>query len=341
MPIKSFDADSKKLRSLTRFFWVLLIYIIAALIWWFISLMHQSQQMRAFQVNQLNATIDSATAPAIYQREFAKIKSQEKRDQAKFIGEGLTFLGITLIGALFVFRSVRRQLRVQQQQQNFMMAVTHEFKTPIAVAKLNLETMLKRKLDDQKQSQLLQKTLLETERLNNIANNILYSSQLNEKGYRTNLSTLNLNQQLEAMAETFLQRFPERSIEFQENHSLQIKGDPNLIQLLISNLLENAIKYSPRQGKITIGTLQNGFFIQDEGPGIPAEEKNMVFEKFYRIGNEQTRKAQGTGLGLFLCKKIAELHQATIQLQSASPPGLLVSVHFPLEKNQNDHSSNI
>ena len=96
----------------------------------------------------------------------------------KFFGEGGTFLGIILLGAFFVYRSIWKQMKLTQQQQNFMMAVTHELKSPIAAAKLNLETIRKHKLDPEKQQKLVENTIKETNRLDQLCNNILLASQL-------------------------------------------------------------------------------------------------------------------------------------------------------------------
>src|SRR5215211_6969027 len=144
-------------------FWFLLAYIIAALVWWFISLASQVDTLSAYKEQQLRFTIDSVSRKQAFQHELNKIRTEQKRDKTKFIAEGVTFMLVIFVGAFFVYRSVRKQLRMQQQQQNFMMAITHELKTPIAVARLNLETMQKYNLDQEKQKKLLRMTLEETE----------------------------------------------------------------------------------------------------------------------------------------------------------------------------------
>jgi len=105
-----------------------------------------------------------------------------------------------------------------------------------------------------------------------------------------------------------------------------------LIQLLINNLIDNANKYAPVTEPIYIHlqTHQNTiqFIIKDQGPGIADADKNKVFEKFYRVGAESTRTTKGSGLGLYLCKKIAEFHNATIQLTSNTPTGSIFTVSF-------------
>ena len=107
-----------------------------------------------------------------------RLLDEHKRNKTKYLGEGSIFFLLILVGAAFVYRSVRRQFKMQQQQQNFMMAVTHELKTPISVARLNLETLLKYTLDPEKQKKLIRMTLEETARLNFLTNNILIASQL-------------------------------------------------------------------------------------------------------------------------------------------------------------------
>jgi signal transduction histidine kinase len=118
---------------------MLLIYIMAALVWWFISLNRQNTGMRDFAISNLRSRVDSSAIPAQYQAASEKIEKKYRTNKAKYIGEGSIFFLLLLFGASFVYRSVRRQFRLQLQQQNFMMAVTHELKTPISVARLNLK----------------------------------------------------------------------------------------------------------------------------------------------------------------------------------------------------------
>ena len=105
-----------------------------------------------------------------------------------------------------------------------------------------------------------------------------------------------------------------------------------LLQILISNLLENAIKYSPKESPVSSVLKKENSFIQltitDEGPGIPDDEKKKIFSKFYRIGSEATRKTQGTGLGLYLCSKIARDHNADISVTNNNPRGSSFVVRF-------------
>jgi signal transduction histidine kinase len=326
------DISRRRLRRTTVIYWLLLIYIIAALVWWFISLNHQNTTMRNFEVSNLRSRIDSTTTPVLYQQELSKINDEYKRNKSKYLGEGSIFFLLILIGAAFVYRSVKRQFKLQQQQQNFMMAVTHELKTPISVARLNLETLQKYNLDPEKQKKIIRITLDETARLNFLTNNILISSQLEGNRYKSAKEELDLSYLLKDCIQDFRNRFPERLFKEDIEVEADIKGDPLLLQMLINNLLENAIKYSPRESLITaiLKKYRSGIELKviDEGPGIADEEKKKVFSKFYRIGNEATRKTQGTGLGLYLCRKIAKDHNGDISVTNNEPRGSNFAVVF-------------
>ncbi|HMH22618.1 MAG TPA: ATP-binding protein [Puia sp.] len=316
----------KRLFIATAVYWVLLVYIISLLLWWFIALQTQSRQMSNYRLLELK--MDD---PA-YEARLNAISAEEDRKTAQYIGEGSTFLFVILVGAIFVYREVRRQIRLQVQQQNFMMAVTHELKTPIAVTKLNLETLQKHRLDEQKQQKIIRSALQETDRLDALANNILVASQMEGGAYIQAKEELDFPTLVGSTMEDFIRRFPERKWQFATGPAFTILGDPFLLRMLINNLVENAIKYSPRESTIAVTLKNEGahpvLLIKDEGAGIKDEEKKKIFSKFYRSGNEKTRNTQGTGLGLYLCRKIANDHKASIGVSDNSPAGSIFTVIF-------------
>lgn len=315
-----------KLAVVTFVYWFLLLYMIAALAWWFIALEKQNSIMTSIRIAELLKDDPD------YFKKFDAIQEISNRKTAQYIGEGITFLALILVGAVYVYRATRRQLKFSAQQQNFMMAITHELKTPIAVAQLNLETLQKRKLAEDKQQKLIANTLQEANRLNTLCNNILFTSQLDAGGYSVNFQELNLTDIVETCVDDCKSRFPERIITEAIEENRLMKGDPFLLQMLVNNLLENALKYSPKNLPIHVSLLTSGtkiaISISDLGQGIDNQEKKKVFDKFYRSGNENTRKAQGTGLGLYLCKKIAETHNGYISVTDNQPNGSTFTVLF-------------
>jgi two-component system, OmpR family, sensor histidine kinase CiaH len=316
----------KRLAVATIVYWFLLLYIIAALVWWFIALQQQNHQMALYKLVELKA------GDPAYLEKAQRITNEESIKNGQYIGEGSLFLFFILVGAVFIYRAVRKQLKMTQQQQNFMMAITHELKTPIAVAKLNLETLLKHKLEESKQQKLIGATLEEANRLNTLTNNILISSQLEAGGYELAREDLDFSSLAANCVQDFCRRFPERKMESSIGEDVDLSGDALLLQILVNNLLENAVKYSPKETVtwLSLSKSSNGAVLKitDEGPGIPDAEKKKVFDRFYRIGNEQVRKTKGTGLGLYLCKKIAADHNADISVTNNYPAGSIFTVDF-------------
>lgn len=315
-----------KLAFVTLVYWVLLTYMIAALAWWYIALEKQNTAITNIRVNEL-----IKDDPKYYQK-ILTIEEARKRKTAQYVGEGVTFLALIIIGAVFVFRATRRQLKLSQQQQNFMMAVTHELKTPIAITQLNLETLQKRKLEEDKQQKLISNTLQEARRLNSLCNNILFTSQLESGGYQLTSQQVDLTELTETTIDEYKNRFPDRILEDEIEQDLHINGDTFLLQMLLNNLLDNALKYTSKESAISVLLFQKNrqiiLQVKDNGAGVPDSEKKIVFSKFYRSGNENTRKAQGTGLGLYLCKKIALAHNANISVTDNHPQGSIFAVAF-------------
>ena len=327
------ETARKKFRAVTIIYWLLLLYIVAALVWWFITLEKQNLRLTDLRISELNSKKDTLK-PEKFAELYLKIDNDSDRNTAKYIAEGVTFLILTLIGAFFVYRSVRRQFRMQQQQQNFMMAITHELKTPISVAKLNLETLQKYNLDAGKQQKLIRMTLQETSRLDTLINNILVSSQLEGGGYISSKEELDFSSLFKDCIREAKSRYPDRVFIEDIEPEIEISGDPLLLQLMISNLVENAVKYSPKEKPVICKLSKSGneviLNIIDEGTGIEDSEKTKIFQKFYRTGNEATRKTQGTGLGLYLCRKIAEDHNADISVTNNVSSGSNFAIHFRL-----------
>jgi two-component system, OmpR family, sensor histidine kinase CiaH len=328
----------KQLILATIVYWVLLLYIIAALVWWFIALQQHNHQMTTYKLIELNA------GDPAYLEKVKAVKNEERSRSARNIGEGATFLLLILVGAVFVYRAVRKQFRVAQEQQNFMMAITHELKTPLAVTRLNLETLLKHKLDEHKQQKLLQMTLEETERLNTLTNNILISSQLEGGGYQFTREEMDCTMLVEEAMLQFGNRFPNYQWVKHLEEEVVVTGDALLLQIMVNNLLENAVKYSPKGSTITVTLKHEGsdivISVADEGAGIPEDEKRKIFRRFYRIGNEQTRAAKGTGLGLYLCKKIVADHGGVINVKDNQPSGSIFIVRLPFHDNQRTQFNN-
>lgn len=315
----------KKLRTVIIIYWILLAYIIAALFYWFLLLNKQNATLTQFRINQASSSSANSLTNIAYDKH---------RKEIQYIAEGLTFLLLIIAGAVFVYRAVRRQLKMSQMQHNFMIALTHELKTPIAVTKLNLETLKKRTLPDDVQQKLIANTLQEANRLNDLCSNMLLASQFEAGGYNFVFELNNISDIASQCLKEFIDRFPARNFKSDIHENIYLSCDKLLFQMALNNLLDNAVKYAGTEIIVSLHKEMKKITLQvmDNGAGIPDSEKNKVFQKFYRIGNQHTKEAKGTGLGLYLTKTIVNQNNGKIEILDKNPSGSIFKITF---KNQN------
>lgn len=300
--------------------------MVAAFIWWYLALVKQNEMLTATKIETLKARGE------VDQQHIATIEAFATRKIKQYIGEGLTFLLLFLLGARFVYRTLLKQLKYSTLQQNFMMAVTHELKTPIAVTQLNLETIVKRALQPEQQQHLIENSLKETKRLDALCNNILLASQFEMGQYETSKQMVDLSAIAVQCVQSFEERYSNRNCISAIDAAIGLQGEPLLLQLMINNLLDNANKYAAPETPIFIDLHQAGtdieLTVKDQGVGIALEERAKVFDQFYRVGAEQTRTTKGTGLGLYLCKKIVTFHGGAIFAKPNQPKGSIFVVQL-------------
>ena len=318
--------DRIPLKMIIYVYWLLLVYLIAALGWWYFELDQQNDQMLAYQQEQILKGFGGETS-------MEEAQDAHDRNAKQFIGEGMTFLIFTVLGAIFVYGAVSRQIRYHLQQKNFMLAVTHELKTPIAVTKLTLETLKRHQLSEEKQQKLLGDAINETERLDMLCNNILLSSQMESGGYQSNKQEFNCSLMVLGAVGSFAKRYPIRKFELNVPADIICYGEEFLVRLVLNNLIENAIKYTVTDSSITVALVENKeeivIAVADRGQGIQDKDKSKVFEKFYRLEDERVRKTKGTGLGLYLSNKIVQDHKGSLTLIDNQPQGCVFKIALP------------
>ena len=248
------------------------------------------------------------------------------------LGEGSVFFIILIIGVFIILRACKRERELTLQQENFVLSVTHELKTPIASVKLFLQTLQKRELPDDKKIEIYQRSLAEINRLDGLVNNILLARSIENENYFLNKQEVNLKSFIEeriALLENSILKSHKIELYLEE---VTIAIDPLGFESILINLIENTKKYSESNSTIKIHLSQKTegalFQITDEGIGIPKEKRELVFSKFYREENEMTRKSKGTGLGLYITKFLVEQHNGRIELKGNKPQGLIVAIEF-------------
>lgn len=324
-------ADNTKVITFIYFF--LLLYTIAILLWWGILLKEQGDRITRLEQQNLELRYDQGLSREAYQLEAKAIQQEKRLHNLQYIGEGSTFLLIILLSAGFVYQAMRRQIRFGRQQQNFMAAVTHELKSPIAVTRLNIETLKKHQLTDEKKDKLLDNTLRELSRLDLLCNNMLLASQFDSRQYHMVKENTDLSELLRQTVEETARRLPHHRVTLETEKQIRVLADGFMLQIAINNLLDNASKYAPRDTVIRVRLFaaerHARLQVADEGEGVPAWERERIFSRFYRSGNENTRRSKGTGLGLFLTRKIIAQHHGVIRVSANTPKGSIFEIILP------------
>ena len=250
------------------------------------------------------------------------------------IGEGMIFLAIFIMAVIRLKNHLQRERNYQQQQQNFLLSVTHELKSPLASVKLYLQTILKRDLDREQQQVFLGNSLKDIERLDYLVENVLLATKLESRTF----SFPKENFELSEIVHNVVDRLQKNACKSQQaivaniQPGLMIHADKFAIINVVSNLVENAIKYSPPCAHINVILAQReeGIVLEvaDFGEGISDAEKRLIFNKFYRVGSEATRKTKGTGLGLYIVKSVLQKHEAAIRVKDNTPNGSVFEVNF-------------
>lgn len=257
----------------------------------------------------------------------------EPTKKGMIIGEGFIFLSIFLFGAILLKRAFVRDHKMHRQQHNFLLSVTHELKSPLASIKLYIQTILKRDLNPEQRNQFLANSLKDIERLDDLVENVLLATKLENSGTTSfPKEVFSLSDIVEKVADRLqVHSCTSQIIRPDIEAGIEIRADKFAFTNVISNLIENAVKYSPPCAHVDVKLKRKEggkilFSVADLGIGIQDDEKKRIFNKFYRVGSEETRKTKGTGLGLYIVKTVLEKHQAQINVQDNEPSGTIFNV---------------
>jgi len=228
---------------------------------------------------------------------------------------GILFFGFIIAGVTLNTIFLVREMRRSEQHDSFINSVTHELKTPIASIRLYLETLQSRELSEAQRKKFYGIMLEDTDRLINTVEQVLRAGHLGQKSAK-NFQRLDLGELVRDCASLARTRhhLEEDRIRF-VNYTLAppfVQGDSEELRSAISNLLENAVKYSPNNIAITVEILDEAddllLRVIDKGQGIPQGELKRIFRRFYRVNERLRQRAKGTGLGLFIVRSIARRH---------------------------------
>lgn len=249
------------------------------------------------------------------------------------LGEGAVFVFILILGFWSVQKSIAKELALAEQQKNFLLSVTHELKSPLAAIKLFLQTLQSRKLPEEKKEQLYSKALLDTERLEKLIENLLLVNKVESGGFPLVRSEVDVSGLVSELAlHTYQRQLESNVLQLEISSGITAHLDHMAFQSIFINLVDNAFKYGAG-GKVSIqlkaATESFVLSVSDQGTGIATEERERIFERFYRQGNEDVRKTKGTGIGLYLVKLFVEKQGGTISVEDNLPKGTRFIVRIP------------
>ncbi len=253
-----------------------------------------------------------------------------------------------------IFRDVTQERAQEQQRAEFISTASHEMRTPVAAIEGYLALALNDKVStvDSKARGFLEKAHASTQHLGKLFQDLLTSAKAEDGRLVNHPQVVEIGAYLEQLTESlrfaaekkgllmeYLVGTGEQGIGTQNATSNKVvrplyyvSVDPDRLREVITNLFDNAVKYT-EAGKVSIGLTGDDkivqFYIKDTGPGIPPEDVPHLFQKFYRVDNSATRSIGGTGLGLFICRKIVEISEGRIWVESEVSKGSTFYINLP------------
>lgn len=305
-------------------------YLVLSISWWSVLLFNKNE---AFFMAEANLARCQTEDSAMLDNALARIEDKHQRQKGMILGESLFLILSVLAGIYLITRAYRKEFRIARQQQNFLLSITHELRSPLAAIRLSHETLLRPGIDEVKKQQILKGALAEDERLGELIDKLLLAAQM-EGSPIFHKTQISLEKWLEKRLEEARRKWPERHFEWEAvPDKAQLHIDESALHSIVMNLLENAVKYSspeqPVQLALHSGPESVEISVSDRGPGVPDAEKKSVFEKFYRIGSEQTRRSKGTGLGLYISQKLTSAMGGQIRVEDRPGGGAIFKLSFP------------
>ncbi len=287
------------------FFYILGIYVVLQFAWWGFHLIQIT--------NELQSVNGKANNKAIM-----------------IVGEGIVFFSILLFGLWRIKLSIKKDQQLSERQSNFLLSVTHELKTPLASTKLYLQTLIKRDFSTEKREEMLQKAIIENQRLEEIVESILTATRLENRTLKLHKEWIDLNELIQQLIENYNITSGKNWIVFENQVAVKIEADAFMIKTILRNLIENGLKYASNSEHLTVFLNRElnhvKFGTRDNGPGVPADLQKDIFKKFFRIENEETRSQKGTGLGLFIAAEFTKLNGGRLNYYPNKPTGSIFEI---------------
>jgi signal transduction histidine kinase len=338
-------------RALQFGFLVLLVFSTAQVVWWILDQNRLAEQDHGrvealYQVEvELAETLlaEGKSWPSIAARmphlvlvdgrvmvqpEAIESLAAERRSRLRRYGwEGGFFLAVLIASMVVVARTLAEEAELRRRQENFLAAVSHEFKSPLASLQLSLETIQLRQPTAERLRELVERMTSDLDRLDNLVSELLDSASLESGERRLDKQPVGLAAVAREVAANLAARAATAkvAIEVRVDGGQVIDADPIAVRTVVANLLDNALRATAAAGggSIEVRSESAGgqvrLAVADSGVGFPPHEAARLFEKFYRRGDELRRTGRGTGLGLYIVERLMQLERGSVRAESAGP----------------------
>jgi two-component system phosphate regulon sensor histidine kinase PhoR len=317
------------------FFLSLTLVILVQAVWWIVF-------MARLVDEKVDLAVRFGADPALVET----LHAQEIRRQMMVGMEGIFFLILILAGAWLIYRSLVKAEELKTHQQNFLMAVTHELKTPLASLKVYLDTLESPKIPSDKRAGITPKMKQEVDRLDKLVENILDAGRFERRGYHLNREPFNLTDLVDGLIESLKGLPTGRPLEINRALALGVMytGDPAAFGRAVNAVLGNCLLYNESDRIVLQVTMKKEsrnvvLAITDNGIGLDGKDCSRIFNRFYRVGDELRRSRPGTGLGLYLAREIIRRHGGELSARSEGlGRGTTFTIQLSLEDQHEDDS---
>jgi signal transduction histidine kinase len=252
---------------------------------------------------------------------------------------GILLLILAIAGVVLNTIFLVREIRRNEQHDAFINAVTHELKTPVASIRLYLQTLQTRSVDDARRKEFYRIMLEDSDRLLSTIEQILRTGRMGAASRPLNLSRIDIGElvgQCVTRART-VHGLGAEALDYQPGADITFVGDEDEVRASVANLIDNAIKYSGKDARVSVEVQQQegrvAVRVTDQGPGIPKGELKQIFKRFYRVPGPMASAVKGTGLGLYIVRSVAKRHGGRAWAESEGPGrGSTFVVEFPMGK---------
>jgi signal transduction histidine kinase len=299
--------------------------------WWMVFFFRQADYLLR-RIDRMGVELSAEQVEAL--------RAASDESMRMFLFEG-TFLGVMLAASVaLVWRSLHREILLHRQQRNFLSAVTHELKSPLASARLYVESLQLGRVPEEKRARYLTHALEDIDRLRHMVDDLLQSARLASTGPKVEPERMDLARFAREAVERIVQEetHGRGRLTVQADEQVPVEFDPDALETVVRNLVSNAVKYAGADNELVVGARRNGHHgvltVRDHGPGLGGADPEQIFEPFARGGDENVRTRPGVGLGLFIVRELARAHGGNVRAHDAEGGGFQVDISLPLKGEQ-------